>query len=186
MADGITMTLEGSKQLDAKMLRLGRKVSVKISKDAVRKASKVILVAAKANAKGIAGPGGGSKMSALIARALQLKVAKAKFRDQFRIRVQHNPKYWQEFVGYTQGSASLLGGVNARGKSTRGKIVGGRRYYIPNAIEYGHAFPGKAGGSKGVAAKPYMRPAFDSKRAAAARTMERELFDNIERAWRVG
>lgn len=183
MADGITMTLEGGKELENKMRRLELSVAKKIRNKAVRASAKPVLTAAKANAKALAGPGSDKRMSVIINRALHLKVGKAKHRTHYFIRVQHNPKYNDILVSYTQGSASLLGGVDNKGRSTRGKVVGGKRHYIPNAIEYGHV---KRGGSGRVAPNPYLRPAFDSNVFLSKRLMRRELFSGIERAWRVG
>lgn len=172
MSIGVTMTLEGGKELEAKLRRLEMKVAKKIAKDAVRASAKTVLTPAKANAQSMVG----GKMGSLISRSLQLRVGKAKRRGQFFIRVQHNPKFNYALVSYARGSSSSL----ATGRTT------GKRHYIPNAIEYGHAFPGQAGGAKSVAAIPYLRSAFDSNVARAELVMRRELFSGVERAWRVG
>ena len=58
-----------------------------------------------------------------------------------------------------------------------------QRYYLPSAIEYGHAFPGRGGGKgspKDVAAMPYLRPAFDSEVLNAERIIEDKLKQGIE------
>jgi hypothetical protein len=47
-----------------------------------------------------------------------------------------------------------------------------KRYFIPSAIEYGHAFPGKGGkkgGLKDVPAKPFARPAYEANREATTK-----------------
>ena len=170
----IEMTLEGGAALNKKLIGLEGKVAKKIAKKAVRDAAKVVLAPAKANAKSMVG----GKMGQLISRALQLKVGKAKRRGHYFMRVQHNPKYNDEFVHQSEGSAS-------RPTGKRGFIKASRTY-IPNAIEYGHAFPGQAGGAKSVAAIPYLRSAFDGNVHNAAAVMNRELISSIERAWRVG
>ncbi|KKN41059.1 hypothetical protein LCGC14_0727090 [marine sediment metagenome] len=172
MSVGVTMTLEGGPALEAKLIALGRKVGQKIAKTAVRNGSKIILASAKGNAKSMVG----GTMGGHINRALQLRVGKAKRKGQFFIRVQHNPKFNDVLVSYARGASSSL--------ATR--KTSGRRHYIPNAIEYGHAFPGQSGGAKSVAAIPYLRTAFDRNVRNAERTIRRTLFSDIERAWRVG
>jgi hypothetical protein len=116
-------------------------------------------------------------MGRQISKSLQLKVGKPKDRKtQYFIRVQHSPKFNDVFVSYSMGSHSSL----ATHKTT------GDRYYIPNAIEYGHALPGQADGAKAVAPIPYLRPAFDSNIRRAERLMRLKLFDGIDRAYRGG
>ena len=182
MADAITLTLEGGEKLNMKLQQIELKVRKKIRGDAVRAGAKLVLETAKSNAAGRVG----GHMGEVISKSLQLKVGKAKAPSHYFVRVQHNPKDNNEFVGYSMGSASLLGGTNAKGRSTRGKLVGGKRHYIPNAIEYGHAGPGNAGGPKTVAPISYLRPAFDSNVGRAESLIRMKLFDGIERAFNVG
>jgi hypothetical protein len=171
----IDMTLEGGVELEKKMKQLEVKVARKVSKDAVRASAKTVLAPAKENAKGMVG----GQMGNTISRALQLRVGKNRGRyrrGQFFMRVQHNPKYNDVLVSYARGSKSNL----------QTRKTTGARHYIPAAIEYGHAFPGQAGGTKQVAAIPYLRSAFDVHVGRAQTVMRRELFSGIERVWRVG
>ena len=55
--------------------------------------------------------------------------------------------------------------------------------YIPNAIEFGHAAPGDAGGTKVVAAMPFIRPAQDATKDKALRTIENEVARGIKAVW---
>ncbi|HUX17238.1 MAG TPA: hypothetical protein VMW52_12250, partial [Phycisphaerae bacterium] len=60
-----------------------------------------------------------------------------------------------------------------------GKLVSGARHYIPNAIEYGHA---KRGGGT-VAARSYLRTAFDATKNQALQTVNTVLDNGIARAY---
>ena len=165
----ITMTLEGGKALEKKMLDLEKKVSKKINRQAVRAGIKTILAPAKANASSFVG----GDMGKLISRSLQIAVGKVKRPSQYYLQVRHNPKYNDRFVSYARGASSSL--------ST--KKTTGQRYYIPSAIEYGHI---KRGGGGMVAPISYLRSAFDANTERAKTRLRRTLFLGIERAWRVG
>ena len=125
----IEMTLEGGKELEAKLTALERKVGVKIARESVREAIKMILMPAKANALSMVG----GKMGAIIARALQIRVGTyhgKRRRGQYYMKIQHNPKYNDVFVHESEGSLT-------RPQGKRGYQLS-RRTYIPAAIEYGH------------------------------------------------
>ena len=173
----ITMTLEGGKELEAKMTILQTKLQKKINRQAVRKAIKVILTAAQAGARGLSGRGSANKlndvdMSELIAKSLQIVVGRVKRSGQYYMSVRHSPKYNDVFVHQSAGVA--------RPEGKRGGVPS-RRTYIPAAIEYGHTAPN----GTFVPPNPYLRPAFDTNTRKAWRILQRELFSNIERAWRV-
>ncbi len=56
------------------------------------------------------------------------------------------------------------------------------KYYIPAAIEYGHAHPGRGGGKKppkDVPAIPFFRSAFDSEKGRAGQAVKNELRKGI-------
>ena len=160
----ISMTLEGGKQLEAKLLGLERKVAKKIVRSAVRAGSKPILSAAKANAQSIVG----GTMGGTIARSLQVRAMKKQRRSQYAVKIQHSEKANDQLVHIA---------------------ASGEREYIPNAIEYGHAAPGRGGGKnspKDVPSRPYMRPAFDSSKGSAEQAVRTELLGGIERAYNSG
>ena len=159
----IEMTLEGGKQLEAKLLDLERKVAKKVVRSAVRAGSKPILAAAKANASAVVG----GAMGAIISKSLQVRAAKKQRRGQYVVQIRHSEKANAELVDESSGS----------------------RYYIPNAIEYGHASPGRGGGRnapKDVPARPYMRPAFDTSKGQAQQALVAELASGIEREFNSG
>jgi len=57
------------------------------------------------------------------------------------------------------------------------------KYYIPAAIEFGHAHPGRGGGNKppkDVPAIPFFRKAFDSDKHKAGTVVKNELKKGIE------
>jgi hypothetical protein len=157
----IEMKLEGGRELEAKLLNIERKMGKKIVRQAVREGGKEILTAAKSNARGIVG----GRMGAVIAKALQVRAMKKQRQGQYAVQVRHSEKYNDELVDTTKD---------------------GRRHYVPNAIEYGHAAPGDARGAKTVPARPYLRPAFDSRKGRATKLVHKTLIDGVEREWKSG
>lgn len=152
-----SVQIEGGKLLERKLLALERKVAKKIVRSAVRKGAKVVLRATKANAKSMVGGSVGS----LISKNTAVRVFKKQRRGQFGVGIKQRP-------GIPQFEHITKSGV---------------RYYIPSAIEYGHALPG-AGGSKqkDIAAIPFMRSAFDSTREAAKQVVINTMRAGIELA----
>lgn len=173
----IEMTLAGVKEVEAKLVGLERKVAKKLVRTALRAAAKPIQLAAKSNAIGVVG----GKMGGLLAGNLQVRAFKKQRPGQYGLYVGLKPDV-DEFVSRGQGYGEL------RTKEVRS--LGGQfsRAYIPNAIEYGHAFPGRGGKNapKDVPAMPYMRPAMDSKKDESARVFWQILWSSIERTARAG
>jgi hypothetical protein len=166
----ITLELQGAKQIEARLLGLERKVAKKIVRQAVRAGAKPIHTAAKANAANMVG----GDMGKRIAKAMAIRAWKRQKRGQYGVGVQL--KEDEAFVGYSMGSASSM-------KSR--KLIQGGRYYVPSAIEYGHAFPGRGGrrgAPKDVPAIPYFRSAMDSQKGAAERKVRQILLEGIESA----
>lgn len=191
----IEMRLEGAEKLNIDLQKLELKVRKKVRAQAVRAAAKPVLEHAKSNALSVVG----GTMGSTIYKALQLKAGKPKSQADYFLRVQHSSKYNNVFVGFSMGAATLIGGYTSKGKSTKGRGViasrtsgneftlsKGGRHYIPNAIEFGHALPGQAGGAKVVRPMSYMRKAMDSNIGRSDAIMRMKLLDGIERAWRVG
>ena len=61
------------------------------------------------------------------------------------------------------------------------QAASGRMYFIPAALEYGHAAPGAAGGPKVAQPIPFMRRAYDTRKELAARAVINELRAGLER-----
>jgi len=147
---GIGVQVTGLKELNRVLLRLERKDGRAVVRDALRIATQPVQNVTKICAKRMVG----GKMGDLLSRNIIVRAAKRKRPHEYRLLVMTKPDV-PEFVGYSKGSASSI-------KSK--KLVSGTRYYIPAAIEFGHAFPGRGGsGAKDIAPIPFMRSAADAK-----------------------
>ena len=104
--------IEGAKELERKLLALERKTAKKIVRSAVRKGSKVIVTAAKANAVSMVG----GEMGVLLRRNIIVRAFKRQKKGSFGVRTTIRPQV-KEFVHITKG---------------------GVRHYVPSDIEYGH------------------------------------------------
>jgi len=150
----IGMTLKGGKELEKKLLRLETKVARKVVRKAVRKSLKPEHVASKSNARSMVG----GSMGALIARNMQLRAFKKQKKGSYGMSVKIKSDV-PEFVAESSS---------------------GKRNYIPSAIEYGHAAPGDAGGTKIVAANPFMRAAADPWKKVGVAIFNREIKKGID------
>ena len=159
MAGGefITISVDGAKAVEKSLLNLEIKVGRKIVRTALRNGAKIVHKTAKANA--LANVGG--ELGPKIAKSLKVRAMTRMNLSNVGVKVQIDPKANDEFVYVTKD---------------------GNRYYIPNAVEFGHAFPGRGGGEnppKDVAADPYMRPAFDTEKDKVARRIENDIKNGI-------
>lgn len=165
--------VSGAKEFVAKLERLERKTIDKVAKDICKKSMVPMLAKAQANAANL----GQGRMSQLLSKKLKIYIIKKRNlrKGHFGAKITFQ-KNVPEFLGMQKGSYS-----NINTRKTYGK-----RYYIPHAIEYGHAFPGRGGGKgapKDVAARPFIRPAFDSKKGAViayAELLVRDFIDSQE------
>lgn len=168
--DLFNIQVSGAKEFTAMLDRLERKTVNKIAKDICRKSMQPMLAAAQANAANL----GQGRMSQLMSKKLKVYNIKKRNlrRGHFGAKISFQSKV-PEFIGMQMNAFS-----NIKTRKTFG-----RRYYIPHAIEYGHAFPGRGGGKgapKDVAARPFIRPAFDSKKEAVAAFAELLVKDYID------
>ena len=133
------LTVKGFKELERKLRALPAKVGTKAAKQGLRAGAKVIQAATKANARSMVG----GSMGKLIAKAAVVRAGR-KRGSVYSFQVGMDPKLTDQLVHIT---------------------ADGTRHYIPNAIEYGHAFPGRGGrgAPKDVAAIPFTRKAFEEK-----------------------
>jgi HK97 gp10 family phage protein len=141
--------------LDKRLARLENKVGKKVVKKALRVATKVIATAAKANAKSMVG----GQMGKTISSAITVRVAKMRGRRNYGYNAMTSDKYAEQFT------------------------VGA--YYIPAAIEYGHAFPGRGGGKsppKDVAAISFMRLAYEQTKGQAIKIVKKTMEAGIQAA----
>ena len=167
----IHVAIEGGKEIERRLAGLERKVAQQIVKKAARTAFKPTLAAARANALSLVG----GRMGARIAKALKIYTMDRRFLRRGEWGLTIREKSSEGLLYYTKGSMSSL--VTRR--------TTGRRYHIPTAIEYGHAFPGRGGrknAPKDVAPRRFMKPAFDSTKERASRVAANEIKRGIEAA----
>jgi len=174
MADMVRMQIENAQAVQNALDAFEKKISRKIVRQGVRAAWKPLLDKAKTNAKSNVGGSEGGK----IAKALKLRAFKKQKKGNYGMHVSID--YYEGDVYYITGARSLINPATGKRGAERG------RYYIPVAIEYGHAFPGRgreSGGGKhppkDVAAKPFMRPALDTTLPAAPKIFEQHLVTAI-------
>lgn len=137
--------LQGFDGLEKTLLGLERKIGKKIVRSATRKAAKPALIQARQNARSMVG----GNMGALISKNIQVKGFKKQKKGQFGITVKLKAGI-SEFIHVG---------------------VDGTRYYIPAAIEYGHA---------NAMAIPFMRRASDMTKNKRVAILGKELKQGIE------
>ena len=160
MADMIQMQIKNAQAVQNALNAFEKKVSQKVVRQGVRASWTPLLKRAKENAKANVGGSEGGK----IAKALKLRTFKKQKKGQYGMHVRINPKKAGQFVVVSPKT--------------------GNRNYIPAAIEYGHAGPGRGkgpggGGPKDVAAKPFLRPALDATLPQAPKIFEKHLVHAI-------
>lgn len=136
--------LQGFDGLEKTLLGLERKVGKKIVRSATRKAAKPALTQARQNARSMVG----GNMGALISKNIQVRGFKKQKKGRFGVTVKLKPDI-AEFIH-----------VGADGT----------RYYIPAAIEYGHA---------NAMAIPFMRRASDTTKQKRVAILSKELKTGI-------
>ncbi|MFH1731834.1 MAG: hypothetical protein ABIF82_09315 [Planctomycetota bacterium] len=113
MTIGVEMSLSGGKELDAKLMSLGRKGKT-IMAAAVKKGLLPIRPRAKSNARQMVG----GNMGSLFAKALIVRAVKSRRGAYVMARLGLSKDYNDHFVSISKAT--------------------GKRHYIPAAIEYGH------------------------------------------------
>ena len=177
----IGMTVTGAKELQAMLTRLERKETAKITRDNLKLAQETIMrPAIGAKALGIDRGGESNKGIGMeIAKNLMVVAMKKMHRYSYGRKVII--KETDAFVYFAKD---------------------GTRYYIPNAIEYGHAFPGSGRGAymamgqtesqarksasknKDVKPIPFQRAAYEEKRRPLAEYFAKKVTKAIELAAR--
>lgn len=154
------MTITGAKEIDKKLHKLATKdVSTSARKSTRESQKAVMLPAVKSNAEGMVG----GSMGTLIAKNLTVRAMTKMQRGSYGAKVVIKPT--DAFVYFS---------------------ADGTRSYIPNAIEYGHAAPGDAGGTKIVGPNPFQRKAYEQKRKPLAAHFSRMIVRLIEAAAKRG
>lgn len=168
--------MTGARELDRLLTRLGsehladKSEIAKIAKQATEEVnSEIILPKYQMNALALHNQGEG--MASKIASALRV-------RKMIKLR-RHNYGAVSEvasevdFVKFTKDSTFDI--------QTK-KQVTGKRYFVPAAIEFGHAFPGRGGGKnapKDVPAKPFAKTAYESVRYSAIVLAQNKMLSKL-------
>lgn len=149
------MQMQGAKDIERLFNKLERKEAAKGTRKAVRETQKeTVLKDAVSNASSMVGGETGAKLSKSLAVRTMTKLK----RGHYGAKVIIKPTDF--FVHIAED---------------------GSRHYIPNAIEYGHGFPGRAG-QKDVKPIPFMRKSFESNRLKAAGVFSRKVISYLESA----
>ena len=138
------MQVFGAKEVALLLEKLEKKETPKIVRKGTRDAMKsAVLPDAKTNAQSMVG----GSMGAKIARSLAVRAMTKMKRGHYGSKV------------IIKASDLFVHISNA-----------GKRYFIPFAIEYGHAYPGRGGKNapKDVKPMPFMRKAYEANRKKAA------------------
>jgi hypothetical protein len=166
----ISMQVDNARAVQNALNKFEDKISKKIVRDAIKTGMRPLLAEAKSNAKGLTGTRikgvkKSQRMGSIIARSLTTQVIKSS-----SLRRTYGRDAWGQRIWPKKGSDELFA-VNSKS---------GKRYYIPAAIEYGHAFPGRGGsGAKDVPAKPFIRPAWERHKALIPRIFKQHIIRAI-------
>jgi len=152
------MRLDGFEDLDKKLALLPQKVSKDIVRKGTRVGANTILPKIKSNAKSMIG----GKMGSLIAEKAAIIVFKHQRKGSYGVQIGMKANV-PEFDYWAVGASSSL-------KSRR---TIGKKSYIPAALEYGH------GNGRPI---PYIRAAWESSKAKAVLNMKKYFKQEIERA----
>ena len=137
----VMITLEGAEKLERALAVMEAKVAKKITKKAMRAGAKVILRAAKARAPVDTGQ---------MKKALTVRAARQRKRGEASFNLSFDTKKYPDLVT----TSETFQGV--------GQARGSKRFFYPAIVEYG---------TSTQPAKPFMRPVFDSQKAAALRVI---------------
>jgi hypothetical protein len=159
--------IDGDKQVKDTLEALGKQVTKRLAGKAAKETmNQEPLQAAKQNARSMVG----GKMGDLLSRFLTVRVWGKRGKKGASVQIDETAN--DIFVEYSSGSSS---DINT-------KKTSGKRYYIPYAIEYGHAFPYKGGsGNKDVKPIPFMRTAFESSKGGIIGGFKKRIVDEIEK-----
>jgi len=183
----IQMQIKNAQLIQNALNAFSKKISQKVVKQGVKAAWTPLLKRAKTNARNLSsskrkGTKKSTRIGNRIAKALVLKPFRKQKPGQYGMKVLIDSDKAGQFYSFSMGANTQLrwsSNIETRRVQRKiGKTTG--QYFIPVAIEYGHAFPGKGGsGSKDVAGKPFMRPALDVTLPNAPKIFERHLVHAI-------
>ena len=171
----VQIQIENAQAIQNALNKFENKISKKVVRDGVTAILRPLLAEAKKNARAIStgrkkGVKKSQRMGSLIARHLVLQTI-----NQKDLRRKYGRDAYGKRIWTRPGTDELF--------AQQAVALGGKytRYYIPAAIEYGHAFPGRGGKNapKDVAAKPFIRPVWDKNKPHLPKAFERHLVHAI-------
>ncbi len=156
--------MTGVKEIMKMFEHLEKKEAATVARQSTQQANKdITLPQLQASASQVVG----GTMGADISKSLKVRAMIMLRRGSYGSKVLINDD--DKFVYFTKGSSSDISSKHFNKDS-------GKRYFIPTAIEFGHAYPGRGGkknAHKDVQPKPFMRPVYEENRQSIAnRTME--------------
>ena len=154
--DRIGFTIKGAKEISSLLKTIERKESAKIARKSTRESNKEIIAPAlKQSAVNMVG----GRLGGLIANAVAVRAMTKMRRGNY-------------------GSKVILKDTDALVYHTKD----GHRFYIPSAIEYGHAFPGRGRGKnppKDVAANPFARTVYEANAMRTIHTTTKKMWKKL-------
>lgn len=150
------MSLQGAEGLKAAFQQLGPKIERKILGPATRKGMAIIVKEAKSRAPVLTGT---------MKRAITTRASKgAKRRGVTSVNLVFNTKKFPQLISFAKTKTI-----------EKGKNKGNpKRYFYPAFIEYG---------TDKMVAKPFIRPAFDTRKEDAANTIIESCWAGIRKEW---
>lgn len=151
------MELIGAKEIQRVLDRMEKKEVAKICRQTTRDVNKSdMLPAYQRNAASMVG----GEMGALIAKNLTVRAMTKLGRNAY-------------------GAQAILKEIDAFVHIDKNN----KRHYIPAAIEYGHAFPGRGGGKnapKDVPANPFASSAFEANKDRTYRRTRQQIWERMQ------
>jgi len=161
----VEVQLENAKHIEAALANLEKKVARTAVRRGVRAGRKETLKVARSNAKDMVG----GQMGKVLAKNTVLRKAK---RSSLRVRDGYAMEV--RLKSPSEGAPSDFLHVAADGTRT----------FVPYAVEYGHAGPGRSGSGQKVAVPiPFLRNAHEKTADRSLKTAEREIVHEIQAAW---
>ncbi len=153
MADGVTIQLSGINDIIRALRKLSDKVEKKIARKAVRAGTKLIAAEIKTRAPQDTG---------ILKRSVSVRAARRRRRGVISMNAIFNMRKYPQLVSFSAGSRTNLSSRKFEGK----------RYFYPAALEYG---------TSKMKARPFVRPAWDSKKNQALAVVLGGIREGIER-----
>lgn len=167
----ISMKIENAQAIQNALNKFENKIAKKIVRDGLKKSFKPVLKRIKVNARALdtgrkKGKKASQRIGHRIATALKMQPFRKQKKGSYGLKIWIPSKNAEQFIEISERT--------------------GHRNYIPMAIEYGHAFPGRGlGGGRGapkdVPAKSFMRKELDYARTEPINKFRQEIIRAIRK-----